>query len=603
MGLLYPGALYFLAVVPALIVAYLARERPRQETVSSVLAFRALHVMRGERFGGRPRFTWTFFLELLILCLAVLAMARPYIVRKGNPVAVVIDNSAAMQARTAAGTTRFEDAITKATAALEAQSNSGQITVYVTAPQPHAIGSPFATSITAAAAIRRLHPVDAPDNASALTSLLAQLNGNRRIGNVIFVSYRALSAPVPARFTAITVGEPVLNYGIGSFALSRESFGAAALHAHLNVANFSGASQTFKTTITAHDKIVGTAQTTVAPGEVAAVDFPNVAPAEVYRAQIEPTDAFPLDNTAFATGSAVKPIAVLFISPVPSDGESLKAIPGVAMTTRTPEAYSPTDLAESDLAIFEYSLPKEIPPVNALLVMPPPGDPGFAFQVAPAKQIEVTEWPSTDPLTDGVNFRLLNVRSGEYLGQHPWMQAIVSGADGGLVLAGTRQGHRFIATGFNPFPYLGRQNLPMSILSLNLMSYLAGLGAQTSGYHTGEPWILPAGVKTIELPSGHKESVEPGGQFTATDAQGIYTLSGDAGIRSQRAVNLADLGTSDLENVAPIKVEGVAIGGPNDEATVRTPLAPFVLAAILALIILEAILVYRKPRAVLELQP
>ena len=603
MGLLYPGALYFLAVVPALIVAYLARERPRQETVSSVLAFRALHVMRGERFGGRPRFTWTFFLELLILCLAILAMARPYVVRKGNPVAVVIDNSAAMQARTAAGTTRFEDAITKATAALEVQSNSGQITVYITAPQPHAIGSPFATSITAAAAIRRLHPVDAPDNASALTSLLAQLNGNRRIGNVIFVSYRALSAPVPPRFTAITVGEPVLNYGIGSFALSRESFGAAVLHAHLNVANFSGASQTFKTTITAHDKIVGTAQTTVAPGEVAAVDFPNVAPAEVYRAQIEPTDAFPLDNIAFATGSAVKPIAVLFISPVPADGESLKAIPGVAVTTRTPEAYSPTDLAESDLAIFEYSLPKEIPPVNALLVMPPPGDPGFTFQVGPTKQIEVTEWPSTDPLTDGVNFRLLNVRSGEYLGQHPWMQAIVSGADGGLVLAGTRQGHRFIATGFNPFPYLGRQNLPMSILSLNLMSYLAGLGAQTSGYHTGEPWILPAGVKTIELPSGHKESVEPGGQFTATDAQGIYTLSGEAGIRSQRAVNLADLGTSDLENVAPIKVEGAAIGGPNDEATVRTPLAPFVLAAILALIILEAILVYRKPRAALELQP
>ena len=35
---------------------------------------------------------------------------------------------------------------------------------------------------------------------------------------------------------------------------------------------------------------------------------------------------------------------------------------------------------------------------------------------------------------------------------------------------------------------------------------------------------------------------------------------------------------------------------------VRTPLAPFVLGAIIALIILEAILVYRKPRAALELQ-
>src|SRR5271155_423139 len=134
MGLLNPRALYFLGILPLLILAYLARERPRQATVSSVLAFRALHVMRGERFGGRPRFTWTFFVELLIFCLAVLAMAGAYMVRRGNPVAVVIDNSAAMQARTAAGTTRFEDAVTKATAALEAQSDSGLVTVYVTAP-------------------------------------------------------------------------------------------------------------------------------------------------------------------------------------------------------------------------------------------------------------------------------------------------------------------------------------------------------------------------------------------------------------------------------------------------------------------------------------
>jgi aerotolerance regulator-like protein len=600
MGLLYPGALYFFAAVPALIIAYLARERPREATVSSVLAFRALRLMRGERFGGRPRFPWTFFVELLILCLAVIAMAGPYAVRKGNPIAVVIDNSAAMQAKTAAGPTRFEDAIGKVIAALQAESDGGQVTVYTTAPQPRSIGGAFAGS-GAAAAIRRVRPVDAPDDAAALTALLAQLNGNRRIGHIIFASYRAIAAPVPARLTAITAGEPAATYAIGSFALSRETFGAAALHARLAVANFSGSAQTLKATITGDGKVVGSAQATAAPGEVAAIDFPNLAPAEEYRAQLLPADGFALDNVAFATGSAVKPVAILFISPVPADGESLKSIPGAAVTTRTPAAYSPKDLAESDVAIFEYSLPKEIPPVNALVVMPPPGDPVFDFQVEPAARVELTGWPATDPLTDGVNFRLLNIRSGEYIGQHPWMQAIVSGAAGGLMIAGTRQGHRFVATGFNPFPYLGRQNLPMSILSLNLMSYLAGLGAQTSGYHTGEPWIVPAGVRTIVLPSGGKEAVEPGSLFTATDEQGIYTLAGAA--RSLRAVNLADLGASDLENVPPIKIESAAGGVAGGEATVRTPLVPYVLAAIIALIMLEAMLVYRSPRPALELGP
>src|SRR5258708_1267698 len=94
MGLLNPGALIFFAMVPALVIAYLARERPSRVTVSSVLAFRALRGFRRERFAGLPKFDWTFFVELLILCLAVLAMAKPYLIHRGNPVAVMLDNSA-----------------------------------------------------------------------------------------------------------------------------------------------------------------------------------------------------------------------------------------------------------------------------------------------------------------------------------------------------------------------------------------------------------------------------------------------------------------------------------------------------------------------------
>src|SRR5579863_2750562 len=247
-GLFYPGALYFLAIVPALIVAYLARERPRRVVVSSVLAFRALHVMRGERFGGRPRFNWTFFVELLILCLAVLAMAGPYLVRRGNPVAVVIDNSAAMQVRSADGKLRFETAVAKAADALAGAGGSGEITVYVTTPQPHQIGS-FGTIGAATSAVESVQATDVPDDPAALSALLAQLNSNSRIGRIIVASYRAVAPPVPARVIPIVVGEPAANYAIGSFALSRESFGAATLHARVSVANFSPTAQTLKATL------------------------------------------------------------------------------------------------------------------------------------------------------------------------------------------------------------------------------------------------------------------------------------------------------------------------------------------------------------------
>src|SRR5690242_5728392 len=107
LGLLYPAALYLFVIPPLLVIAYLARERPRQVVVSSVIAFRALRAVRGERFGGRPRLHWSFFIELLILSLAVFAIAGPYTLGKRNPVAVILDNSAAMQAETGSAKSRF----------------------------------------------------------------------------------------------------------------------------------------------------------------------------------------------------------------------------------------------------------------------------------------------------------------------------------------------------------------------------------------------------------------------------------------------------------------------------------------------------------------
>ncbi|MGA2408867.1 MAG: BatA domain-containing protein [Candidatus Binataceae bacterium] len=593
-GLLEPGALYFLAIVPALILAYLARERPRQATVSSVIAFRALHVMRGQRFGGRPRFPWTFFLELLALSLAVLAMARPYVIHRGSPAAVVIDNSAPMQALTASGDQRFAAAVHMVKDALSRQAGNGQVTIYLTAPQPHQLGGTFTGPAEAASVLSGAQVSDAPGDPAAVASLIGQLNADPHIGKIIWASYRPITAPVPAKIRPITVGEPIANYAIGSFALSRESFGATALHARITVANFSPSATTLHVAITGDDHPAGHAQVVVQPGEVAPLELANLAPAQIYRAELEPADGFALDNSAYATGSAVRAIQVLFVSPVEADGQSLGAIPGVTVRTAAPAGYTPKDLANCDLAVFEYALPKEVPAVPALFVMPPPGDPVFGFSVRTAPQVAVTGWPPIDPLTDGVNFRLLNIRSGEYLSQHPWMQAVVTGTSGGLILSGQRGGHRFVATGFNPLPYLGMRNLPMSVLTLNMLGYLAGFGARAGGYRTGEPWTIPTGITSVTLPSGRREAVQPGELFTSTDTQGIYYLAGGS-TRGARAVNLSDLEASDLENAAPITIAGgnTAAESPSS-AMVRAPLTPYLLGIILMLIIFESLLVYRR---------
>jgi len=599
MGLLNPSALIFFAIVPALVLAYLTRERPSRVTVSSVLAFRAIHAMRKERFGGMPKLDWSFFLELLILSLAVLAMARPYLIRRARPIAIVLDNSAAMQARSRDGATRFERA-RKETDAMLSNSDASTVEFYLTAPQPHQVKGEAMSPTEAHFQIAQASASDAPADAAAMTNLLAELSSSGRVAEVIFASSRALAPPTPPRINAITVGDTIDNYALGSFMLRRETFGAEALHARITVANFSPQSQDLSITVSGDDKTLGTAKTTLGPRETGVVGFPSLGAANLYKAELAPSDGFALDNIAYATAGSVKTVSILFVSPHPADAQGLDTIPGVTVLTKSPDAFTPAELNNIDLAIFEFAAPKELPTVNAMLVMPPAGDPVFGFSTAAVAPVQIARWNPIDPLNDAVNFRLLNLREGEVFATHPWMASCLDGAGGALLLRGERQGHRFLATGFNPFPYLGKRNLPMSILTLNALGYLAGVGANSQGYRTGQPWLVPAGVHDVVLPSGTDVPAKPGTLFTDVAAQGIYQLVGPGSLETPRAVNLGDLATSDFENVQPLKIEAAKNAPAPEELSGKSSLTSYLLAAILALLALEAMLLYRRRRMPLE---
>lgn len=595
MGFLYPGALAFFALLPLLVVAYLVRERPRGVTVSSVLGFRVLRGLRAERAWGRPRFDWLFLVELLILALAVMAMAQPYLVRKHTPVAVVIDNSAPMQARDASGHSRFAQARAGLLAALPGGAGV-VVTVYVTAPAPH----PIAAGVTPSRAreiIADLDPTDAPNVSGGIGRIISELVAGRKFAQIFYAGSRPLSPPVPPIVNAIAVGEPVPNFALGSFAVRAEGFGASTLKARLVVANFSSEPHTLTVQISGDGKPIAHSQIKLAAHEVQAVSFPALPRAAIYRAELTPTDAFPLDNLAYATATAGDQIRVLFVSPTPADASGLSALPGLRVTTLSPRDYSPRT-ARADLIIFEYAAPKELPPASALLVMPPGGDPVFGLTVAPGQTTQITSWRTPDPLTAGVNFRLIAPGRAESYNSAAWLQSVVSSNLGGLILAGRHQGHRYVAMGINPFPYLGRRNLPMSILTLNVLSYLSGFGAVESGYRTGQPFIVPAGITAITPPVGDRIAVVPGTLFTAYRTQGLYALSGPGVPERQRAVNLDNLAVSDLQEIPPVKleIEG-AVAAATPDFSRRLTLTPYLLAALLALAACEAVFVYHRRRA------
>jgi hypothetical protein len=598
MGLLFPEALALFALTPLLVVAYLTRERPRRVRVSSVMIFRSIGGGSAGRFGGKPQLDWLFFIELLILCLAVLALAGPFVTQPSRMFAAVLDNSVAMQAKTATGTSRFQAATDRLTARLRELNAGDRVTVYVTTPHPHALGPAFDSPAAAASALRNLSATDAPTDPGALAGLLGQLVSDNRLNSIYYAGVYPVMPPIPPRLRVDAFDTGLPNAALGAFTLRRDSFTSTVLHGRIVAANYGIAPERFTVTVTAGGRILAQQKAEMQPDQVTAFDFPKLPLENIYRAELVPTDALPVDNVAWAVNAGVRSIAVLFVSPRPADAEGLESIPGLSISVRAPDAYTPDDLARADVAIFEYSAPKVMPTVNTLLVMPPPDDPVFNFDVMPVSSAAVTSWRTTDPITDAVNFLLLNPRAGETFGVHPWMRPVVSGANGAMVLRGERQNHRFVATGFNLFPYLGRENLPMSILTLNMLSYLVGLGSSSSGYRTGQAWIIPATVETVVMPSGQRIAVKPGTTFDGVTEQGIYQLVSDSGAKTLRAVNLDDLTVSDLKNPPAIKVEatGPAVAAPEATMT-RKSLSGYLLAAILALVLLEAFVVYSRRRS------
>jgi hypothetical protein len=593
-GFLYPEALAFFALIPLLLIAYLVRERPRSVLVSSVLGYRALRGLKAQRPWGWPRLDWLFLVELLILSLVVLAMAQPYVIHRHTPIAVVLDNSAAMQAGIPLGA-RFEAAKAALARAIPDQ-NDVSVTLYLTAPQPHVIGEAISPA-RARSAIRKAPTVDAAQSVVSVSRMVRDLVSGHRFTQTFFATANPVSQPLPAGLHVFKAGDPLPNYAIGSFAVGGAQFGSGALKARLTLANFSSQPQKLDVAISAEGKTLTHAQTRVEAREITGIEFPTLAPASAYRADLKPADNFALDNVAFATPATGAQIQVLFVSPTPADAAGLISLPQLNVRTMAPDNYSP-DAAKADLLIFEYGIPKELPPANALLVMPPGGDNVFGLRLVPGATTQITDWRSPDPLTDGVNFRLLSLRQPESFVVHPWMQSVANSNLGSLILQGNHQGHRYVVLGFNPFPYLGKRNLPMSVLTLNILGYLSGFGSEDAGYRTGEPWIVPAGVSEIVTPSGSKVRVEPGIPFTQGTEQGIYQLIGPGSQKRLRAVNLADLNQSNLESPATIRLDvGVPGGGQPPDFSERQTFTPYLLAAILILAVCESLFTYRRRRA------
>src|SRR5947208_9035764 len=102
MNFLAPAAFWFAATIPVVVVFYLLKRKRVVKLISStVLWQRFLADTQANAPFQKLRHNWLLILQILLLILAVLALARPYIAGRQNKaqlLVVVLDASASMQA-------------------------------------------------------------------------------------------------------------------------------------------------------------------------------------------------------------------------------------------------------------------------------------------------------------------------------------------------------------------------------------------------------------------------------------------------------------------------------------------------------------------------
>ncbi len=220
MSFALPVALWGLALLPVVVLLRLLARRPRTLVVPSLIPWRNA---AGASLADRRRsvlFDLQLILQLIAVAAAVLAAARPQIVKRASGargVAIVIENSASM----AAGG-RMRDARERLGREIEGLGTDLSGAVWVTSPRPRMVAGPGVDRS------RLLEAIGLVEATGAGGDLAGAIGGARRAAGadaVLLVAADDAGAAgrrADRELVLVRVGEPARNLGIVAAAVEEE---------------------------------------------------------------------------------------------------------------------------------------------------------------------------------------------------------------------------------------------------------------------------------------------------------------------------------------------------------------------------------------------
>jgi Ca-activated chloride channel homolog len=539
---LWPGAFWFAATIPVVVVFYLLKRKRVVKLVSSTLLWQKfLADVQANAPFQKLRHNWLMLLQLLLLLLAVLALSRPYFA--GHTTAsdlriVVLDASASMQS-TDEEPSRFEKARSEALQLVNSLKDQDQMLVLLAGGNTEVKQSATSSKADLRRALQSCQVTDSSTRLTEALKLAATLLRDKRNPEIHLFSDGAagdLSEFANQNLNIIyhKVGTRSQNLGITTLDIRENPENHAQRAIYTSVANYSTNEEQTDLELLFDNLSVESRALVLKPGETSPQVFTAAQERDgIFTVRINAKDDLAADNQASISSLLPAPAKVKLVTRGNRFLEKALHAANVDLTVTDDNA----DAAESfDMVVLDDVAPTVWPTPNLLAIHVANSnmfDAGWASVPAPT----AVDWKNTHPLLRYIN--LDNVQINETLGVKTpsWAAPLVEAQQTPLILAGDLSRQKIVWIGFDTLQSTWPLRISFPMFIANAVEWLNPAATKSSQLmvHGGEPFRYalsqPTATAEVTMPDGTKRVLKPGDAreivFGETDRQGIYHLQVD----------------------------------------------------------------------------
>jgi len=568
-GFFTPYAFFFLSLLGPIIWFYLWREKKHVIPVSSIIPWRQLSM------GQSPEdkafhVDWQLILQLLIIILATLALARLYWLRSVslNHQVIIVDTSASMSARDKQGVTRLELARGKALELINRAGPQTRLSLIEMAANAKHVQDFTDNKPALRKRVKEISPKEEGTNFQAALNLARSFLRGYAGGQIHLITdseqWLLDNLELRQQLSIIKVGQSAENLAITGLDAYQGLYAEQEQTVYIRLVNSSARARKTWLKVSLDGRLLKRKRLNLLPHSHQNFPLKLRNKKGVLKVELEAEDALAADNAAYLLLKKRQPLPVLLVTPsdaMEEDFARLAAATGRINYSRIlPEQFDSGLLAGYRLVIFHQSAPTKHFPIHSFLIDAPPGHGLWKTLRQPIAQPQILDWDRRHPSLKYLDFLdKLVIEQAQDVRLPGWGNLLIGTPQLPLAFWGEERGFKQLVFCFDLQPLLfpDSQDVSGIILLLNCLDWLASSAYKGERLKTGEPYLLssPRPLKEVVVtnPRGEEERFTPQKakfHYDRTNYVGVYrvrTLDVEGNkIQSTFVANLLDESEANL---------------------------------------------------------